>query len=80
MYVFEWILNLILCYSCEVVDGEFFIYVDVFYCSEINYFLYELVEFEGKLLIEVGLCVGYVWVEGDYEYEVLVFVCNMFDE
>jgi len=76
----EWISNLTLRYSREVADGEFFTYADVSYRSEINYFLYESVEFEGKPLTEVGLRAGYAWAEGDYEYEVSAFVRNMFDE
>ncbi|WP_462179660.1 TonB-dependent receptor [Pseudoalteromonas gelatinilytica] len=76
----EWISNLTLRYSREVADGEFFTYADVSYRSEINYFLYKSVEFEGKPLTEVGLRAGYAWAEGDYEYEVSAFVRNMFDE
>ena len=76
----EWISNLTLRYSREVADGEFFTYADVSYRSEINYFLYESVEFEGKPLTEVGLRAGYAWAEGDNEYEVSAFVRNMFDE
>ena len=63
-----------------MADGEFFTYADVSYRSEINYFLYESVEFEGKPLTEVGLRAGYAWAEGDNEYEVSAFVRNMFDE
>ena len=76
----EWISNLTLRYSREVADGEFFTYADVSYRSEINYFLYESVEFEGKPLTEVGLRAGYAWAQGDNEYEVSAFVRNMFDE
>ena len=76
----EWISNLTLRYSREVADGEFFTYADVSYRSEINYFLYKSVEFEGKPLTEVGLRAGYAWAEGDNEYEVSAFVRNMFDE
>ncbi|UJX26578.1 TonB-dependent receptor [Pseudoalteromonas sp. CF6-2] len=76
----EWISNVTLRYSREVADGEFFTYADVSYRSEINYFLYESVEFEGKPLTEVGLRAGYAWAEGDNEYEVSAFVRNMFDE
>ena len=76
----EWISNLTLRYSKELADGEFFTYADVSYRSEINYFLYESVEFEGKALTEVGLRSGYAWADGDYEYQVAVFARNLFDE
>ncbi|MBE0350162.1 TonB-dependent receptor [Pseudoalteromonas lipolytica] len=76
----EWISNLTLRYSKELAGGEFFTYADVSYRSEINYFLYESVEFEGKSLTEVGLRSGYAWSEGDYEYEAAVFARNLFDE
>ena len=61
-------------------EGDFFTYADISYRSEINYFLYESVEFEGKPLTEVGLRAGYTWYQGDNEYEVSAFVRNMFDE
>ncbi|WP_105255245.1 TonB-dependent receptor [Pseudoalteromonas sp. T1lg75] len=76
----EWISNLTLRYSRELADGEFFTYADVSYRSEIDFFLYESVEFEGKALTEVGLRSGYAWAEGDNEYEVSAFVRNLFDE
>jgi len=76
----EWISNLTLRYSKELGDGEFFTYADVSYRSEINYFLYESVEFEGKALTEVGLRSGYAWAAGDYEYQVAVFARNLFDK
>ena len=76
----EWISNLTLRYSREMADGEFFTYADVSYRSEIDFFLYESVEFEGKALTEVGLRSGYRWAEGDNEYEVSAFVRNLFDE
>ncbi|WP_105258928.1 TonB-dependent receptor [Pseudoalteromonas sp. T1lg88] len=76
----EWISNLTLRYSREMADGEFFTYADVSYRSEIDFFLYESVEFEGKALTEVGLRSGYSWAEGDNEYEVSAFVRNLFDE
>ncbi|WP_404340708.1 TonB-dependent receptor [Pseudoalteromonas mariniglutinosa] len=76
----EWISNVTLRYSKELADGEFFTYADVSYRSEINYFLYESVEFTGKPLTEVGLRAGYAWAEGDNEYQVSAFVRNLFDE
>ncbi|MBE0378237.1 TonB-dependent receptor [Pseudoalteromonas prydzensis] len=76
----EWISNLTLRYTKELAGGDFFAYTDISYRSEIDFFLYESVEFEGKSLLETGLRAGYAWAEGDYEYEVSAFVRNMFDE
>ncbi len=76
----EWISNLTLRYTKEVAGGDFFAYTDISYRSEIDFFLYESVEFEGKSLLETGLRAGYNWAEGDYEYEVSAFVRNLFDE
>jgi len=76
----EWISNFTLRYNKELEDGNFFALGDISYRSEINMFLYESVEFEGKALTEVGLRAGYEWAEGDYEYQVSAFVRNLFDE
>lgn len=76
----EWISNLTLRYTKELAGGDFFAYTDISYRSEIDFFLYESVEFEGKSLLETGLRAGYAWAEGDYEYEVSAFVRNLFDE
>ncbi|EWS97120.1 TonB-dependent receptor [Pseudoalteromonas sp. SCSIO_11900] len=76
----EWISNITLRYTKELAEGDFFAYADVSYRSEIDFFLYESVEFEGKPLTEVGLRAGYAWAQGDYEYEVSAFVRNLFDE
>jgi iron complex outermembrane receptor protein len=48
-------------------DGEFFVYTDWAYRDEVNFFLYESVEFTGRSMVEGGLRVGYVWNSGDYE-------------
>lgn len=76
----EWISNFTLRYNKELEDGNFFALGDISYRSEINMFLYDSVEFEGKALTEVGLRAGYEWAEGDYEYQVSAFVRNLFDE
>ena len=76
----EWISNFTLRYTKELEDGNFFALGDISYRSEINMFLYDSVEFEGKALTEVGLRAGYEWAEGDYEYQVAAFVRNLFDE
>lgn len=76
----EWISNFTLRYSKEMGEGEFFAYTDWSYRSEINFFLYESVEFEGEALLEGGIRTGYLWESGDNEYEVSAFVRNITDE
>ncbi|MEI5639376.1 MULTISPECIES: TonB-dependent receptor [unclassified Pseudoalteromonas] len=76
----EWIANATLRYTKETENGEFFVYGDMSYRSEIDFFLYKSVEFEGEALFETGLRAGYLWFSGDNEYEVSVFARNLFDE
>ncbi|WP_105167067.1 TonB-dependent receptor [Pseudoalteromonas sp. T1lg23B] len=76
----EWIANATLRYTTELEGGEFFVYGDVSYRSEIDFFLYEAVEFRGDALFEAGVRTGYMWAAGDNEYEVSAFVRNLFDE
>ena len=47
--------------------GESFVFTDWAYRSEVNFFLYESVEFTGQALLEGGLRVGYSWGNGKYE-------------
>ncbi|RDZ28277.1 TonB-dependent receptor [Lysobacter silvisoli] len=64
----KWVYNLTARYSLPVGDdGEFFVYTDWAYRSEVNFFLYEAKEFRGKALLEGGLRVGYGWDNGKYE-------------
>jgi iron complex outermembrane receptor protein len=76
----EWIANATLRYTKELESGDFFVYSDVSYRSEIDFFLYEAVEFKGEALFEAGVRAGYQWLAGDNEYEASVFVRNLFDE
>ena len=76
----EWIANATLRYTKELEGGELFLYSDVSYRSEIDFFLYESVEFTGKALFEAGLRAGYAWAVADNEYEASLFVRNLFDE
>ncbi|MHB1056975.1 MAG: TonB-dependent receptor [Rhodanobacter sp.] len=48
-------------------DGEFFVYTDWNYRSEVNFFLYDSAEFKSKPLLEGGLRVGYNWDYGRRE-------------
>jgi iron complex outermembrane receptor protein len=74
----EWIANVTLRYGIPVGNGEVFAYTDWAYRSEVNFFLYESVEFTGKELLEGGLRVGYGWNEG--KYEAALFGRNITDE
>ncbi|ESQ76462.1 TonB-denpendent receptor [Asticcacaulis sp. AC402] len=57
--------------------GQVFAYTDWFYRSEVNFFLYEAVEFEGKPEFIGGLRLGYL---SDNGTEFAVFVRNITDE
>jgi iron complex outermembrane receptor protein len=76
----EWISNFTLRYSKEIGVGEFFAYTDWSYRSEIDFFLYESIEFTGEALLEGGVSTGYNWESGDNEYQVSAFVRNITDE
>ena len=58
--------------------GEFYAYTDWVYRSEVNFFLYDSVEFTGKSLLEGGLRLGYTWGYG--KYDVAVYGRNITDE
>jgi iron complex outermembrane receptor protein len=55
--------------------GEYFVYTDWSYRSEVNFFLYSSTEFTGKAMTLGGLRTGYVWDGG--KYEVAAFVRNL---
>ena len=62
-------------YSMPLAGGEMFVLTDWTYRSEINFFLYDSVEFKGKPLTEGGLRVGYSFGKG--KYEAAAFVRNL---
>jgi len=62
-------------YSMPLAGGEMFVLTDWRYRSEINFFLYDSVEFKGKPLTEGGLRVGYSFGKG--KYEAAAFVRNL---
>lgn len=76
----EWIANFTLEYSRDLGEGEFYVFTDWSYRSEIDFFLYRSVEFTGEALLEGGLKTGYKWDMGDYQYEVAAFARNLLDE
>jgi iron complex outermembrane receptor protein len=55
-----------------------FVHTDWAYRSEVNFFLYDSVEFTGKELLEGGLRLGYDWSDG--KYEAALFGRNITDE
>ncbi|MFT3996793.1 MAG: TonB-dependent receptor, partial [Asticcacaulis sp.] len=74
----EWVANVTAQYNWPMADGSrFFVYGDVAYRSEINFFLYEAVEFTGKAFTQVGLRGGYVTKNG---MEIAAYVRNLGDE
>ena len=74
----EVIANFTLRYGIPVGNGEIFAHTDWAYRSEVNFFLYESIEFTGKALLEGGLRVGYNWNGG--KYEAALFGRNITDE
>ncbi|HEY0661807.1 MAG TPA: TonB-dependent receptor [Lysobacter sp.] len=75
----KWTHNLTARWGIPVGDGaEFYAYTDWAYRSEVNFFLYESVEFTGKSLLEGGLRLGYNWGYG--KYDLAAFARNITDE
>ena len=75
----KWVHNLTARWAMPVGEaGEFYVFTDWAYRSEVNFFLYESVEFTGKSSLEGGLRIGYNWNQGDYG--VAVFGRNITDQ
>ncbi len=74
----EWIANLTLRYGVPVGNGEIFAYTDWSYRGEVDFFLYDSIEFTGNEFLEVGLRLGYNW--GGGKYEAALFGRNITDE
>ncbi|MBF6024680.1 TonB-dependent receptor [Lysobacter niastensis] len=75
----EWTHNLTLRWGIPMDNGgEFYAYTDWVYRSEVNFFLYDSVEFTGKSLVEGGLRLGYTWGYG--KYDVALYGRNITDE
>lgn len=74
-----WIGTLTVRYGIPYGDsGEFFVYTDWNYRSEVNFFLYDSAEFKGKPLLEGGLRAGYNWNYG--RREIALFARNLTDK
>jgi len=74
----KWVHNLTARWGVPVGQGEFFVFTDWAYRSEVNFFLYESPEFTGKSSLEGGLRLGYNWADGNRE--VAVFGRNITDQ
>ena len=75
----KWTHNLTARWGIPMDDGnEFYVFTDWVYRSDLNFFLYDSVEFTGKSLTEGGLRVGYSWNYG--KYDVALFGRNITDE
>lgn len=75
----EWNTNFTLRWGMPVGDGgEIYVYTDWVYRSEVNFFLYDSIEFTGDSMVEGGLRIGYNW-DGASK-EVALFGRNITDE
>ncbi|MGJ4730695.1 TonB-dependent receptor [Luteimonas sp. SDU101] len=74
----KWVHNVTARWGVPVGQGEFFVFTDWAYRSEVNFFLYESPEFTGKSSLEGGLRLGYNWADGDRE--VALFGRNITDQ
>ena len=75
----KWTHNLTARWGLPMDNGnEFYVYTDWMYRDELNFFLYDSIEFTGKSSLEGGLRVGYGWGYGDYE--VALFGRNITDQ
>jgi iron complex outermembrane receptor protein len=59
-------------------SGELYLFTDVSYRTEMNFFLDKEVEFTGPSLFQLGARIGYTWA--DSKYEVAVFCRNCTDQ
>ena len=75
----KWVHNVTARWAMPVgAGGELYVFTDWAYRSEVNFFLYDSVEFTGKSSVEGGLRIGYNWHQGDYG--VAVFGRNITDQ
>ncbi len=63
----KYIANFTARYAIPAAGGEYFVYTDWVYRSEVNFFLYQSTEFTGKAMLQGGLRLGYTWNNGKYE-------------
>jgi iron complex outermembrane receptor protein len=64
----RWVANATARYAVPYRGGELFAFTDWAYRTEVNFFLYDSVEFRGESLLEGGVRLGYAWDLGDQEF------------
>jgi iron complex outermembrane receptor protein len=64
----RWVANATARYAIPFRSGELFAFTDWAYRTEVNFFLYNAVEFRGPSLLEGGLRLGYSWDFGGQEF------------
>ena len=74
----RWVANATARYAIPFKGGELFAFTDWAYRTEVNFFLYNSVEFTGESLLEGGLRLGYNWDSGDQEF--VLFGRNIADQ
>jgi iron complex outermembrane recepter protein len=75
----KWTHNVTARFGMPVGEGsEFYVYTDWVYRSEVNFFLYESVEFTGASMLEGGLRIGYNWDNGSKD--IALYGRNITDE
>ncbi|MEL7128501.1 MAG: TonB-dependent receptor, partial [Pseudomonadota bacterium] len=72
----EWIFNITARYAVPIRGGELFVFTDWAYKDDVNFFLYESIEFGEDGFWEGGLRAGYV---GDNGVQASAFVRNILD-
>lgn len=63
----KWTLNGSLGYTIPGANGDYFVYTDWSYRSEVNFFLYNSTEYTGRAMLIGGLRAGYKFGDGKYE-------------
>jgi len=64
----RWVANVTARYAIPFRAGELFAFTDWAYRTEVNFFLFDSVEFRSESLLEGGLRVGYNWDQGQQEF------------
>ncbi|MDT8408184.1 MAG: TonB-dependent receptor [Wenzhouxiangellaceae bacterium] len=64
----RWVLNGTARYAVPFRNGELFAFTDWAYRSEVNFFLFNSLEFRGESLLEGGVRLGYSWDFGNQEF------------
>ncbi|MEM1133861.1 MAG: TonB-dependent receptor [Pseudomonadota bacterium] len=71
----RWTINWTAGYAVPVGSGEIYAFTDWYYRSEIQFFLYESVEFSDDRLLEGGLRIGYRTDDG--KFDIAAFARNI---